>query len=114
MKFYDTATMFGWGSYQKQGYSLTFCSKDTLVTNNIKDSIKESAYLIVAKSVFWNFFSWSMLLIVLGVTLFGLGFGKLKLGTAKNESEELTKGHVEKEQKASQTVQEYPGKARNR
>lgn len=28
MKFYDAATMFGWGSYQKQGYSLTFCSKD--------------------------------------------------------------------------------------
>lgn len=28
MKFYDTATMFGWNSYQKQGYSLTFCNKD--------------------------------------------------------------------------------------
>lgn len=28
MKFYDTSTMFGWGSYQKQGYSLTFCNKD--------------------------------------------------------------------------------------
>lgn len=28
MKFYDAATMFGWGSYEKQGYSLTFCNKD--------------------------------------------------------------------------------------
>ncbi len=28
IKFYDSATMFGWGSYQKQGYSLTFCSKE--------------------------------------------------------------------------------------
>lgn len=28
MKFYDTVSMFGWGSYQKQGYSLTFCNKD--------------------------------------------------------------------------------------
>ncbi|KNY25640.1 Na+/H+ antiporter NhaC family protein [Pseudobacteroides cellulosolvens] len=86
----------------------------TLVTNNIKDTgIKENAYLIVAKSVIWNFFSWSMLLIALGVTIFGFGFGKLKIGTAKNESEELTEGHVKKEQKANEAVQEYPGKARN-
>ena len=28
IKFYDTTTMFGWDSYQKQGYSLTFCNKD--------------------------------------------------------------------------------------
>jgi hypothetical protein len=28
MKFHDTTTMFGWGSYEKQGYSLTFCNKD--------------------------------------------------------------------------------------
>lgn len=86
----------------------------TLVTNNIKNtSITESAYLIVAKSVLWNFFSWSMLLIALGVTLFGLGFGKLRLGAVKSEEEELTKWHVEKEKKANETIQEYPGKARN-
>lgn len=86
----------------------------TLVNNNIKDTgIKESAYVIVAKSVLWNFFSWSMLLIALGVTLSGLGFGKLKLGTVKNEAEELTKGHVEKDKKANESIQEYPGKARN-
>lgn len=86
----------------------------TLVTNNIKDTgIKESAYLIVAKSVLWNFFSWSMLLIALGVTIFGIGFGKFKLGTGKSEAEELTKGHVEKEQRTNEAVQEYPGKARN-
>lgn len=29
MKFYDTTTMFGWDNYQKQGYSLTFCNKDS-------------------------------------------------------------------------------------
>ncbi|MFZ5986456.1 MAG: Na+/H+ antiporter NhaC family protein [Bacillota bacterium] len=86
----------------------------TLVTNNIKDTgITESSYIIVAKSVLWNFFSWSMLLIALGVTLFGLGFGKFKLGTVKNEAEELTKEHIEKEKKANQTVEEYPGRAQN-
>ncbi|MCX7709475.1 MAG: Na+/H+ antiporter NhaC family protein [Clostridia bacterium] len=86
----------------------------TLVTNNIKDrGITESAYMIVAKSVLWNFFSWSMLLIALGVTLFGLGFGRLKLGRTKDETEELTEGHVRKEQKANETIEEYPGRARN-
>ncbi|MFZ5968454.1 MAG: cell wall-binding repeat-containing protein [Bacillota bacterium] len=28
MKFHDKSTMFGWGFYQKQGYSVAFCNKD--------------------------------------------------------------------------------------
>ncbi|WHH59948.1 Na+/H+ antiporter NhaC family protein [Petroclostridium sp. X23] len=85
----------------------------TLVTNNIREKeINQSAYAIVAKSVLWNFFSWSMLLIAIGVTIFGLGFGKFKLGNAK-EKEELTEQHLEKEQNANQSVQEYPSKSIN-
>ncbi|MGE4283418.1 MAG: Na+/H+ antiporter NhaC family protein [Clostridia bacterium] len=85
----------------------------TLVTNNIRGKeINQSAYSIVATSVLWNFFSWSMILIAIGVTILGLGFGKLKLGNAK-EREELTEQHIEKEQNANQSVQEYPSKSIN-
>jgi Na+/H+ antiporter NhaC len=85
----------------------------TLVTTNIKNTgINESAYMIVVKSVLWNFFSWSMLLIALGVTLFSLGFGKIKLGRVK-DNDELTKGHLEKEKNADKQVEEYPRRIRN-
>ncbi|MDA8228076.1 MAG: Na+/H+ antiporter NhaC family protein, partial [Desulfitobacterium hafniense] len=85
----------------------------TLVTTNIKNvGINESAYMIVVKSVVWNFFSWSMLLIALGVTLFSLGFGKIKLGRVK-DNDELTKGHVEKEENADKKIEEYPRRVKN-
>lgn len=43
----------------------------SLVSSNIKNKgISEIAYSIVAKSVLWNFFSWTMILIALGVTFF--------------------------------------------
>lgn len=52
----------------------------TVVTNNIKDTgITERAYTIVAKSL-WNFFTLAMLIIGIGVTIFGLGFGKYRIG----------------------------------
>lgn len=86
----------------------------TLVSNNIKDrGITQNAYSIVVKSVIWNFFSWSMLVIALGVTILGLGFGKFKLGSAKDDTEEFTKQHIEKEEQAGRQVEEYPKKSSN-
>lgn len=85
----------------------------TLVTNNIRNSgITQSAYMIVVKSVVWNFFSWSMLLVALGVTVFGIGFGKFKIGKAKDK-EELTKKHMEEEEKINEKVEEYPRRSKN-
>ena len=79
----------------------------SLVAANIKDAgIKENAYTIVVKSVLWNFFSWSMVLIALIVTFFTLGFGKIKLGRVKQD--ELTKAHVEKEKAEENKTEEYP------
>ncbi|MCX7922279.1 MAG: Na+/H+ antiporter NhaC family protein [Clostridia bacterium] len=86
----------------------------TLVANNLRDTgISESAYTIVAKSVLWNFFSWVMLIIALGVTVAGLGFDKFKIGKVEAEGEELTKQHIEKEERANKTVEEYPRRSRN-
>lgn len=85
----------------------------TVVANNIKDtSITESAYRILAKSVLWNFFAWSMLLIALGVSLAGLGFGKLRIGGKEGKSA-LTKAHLERLFCSNQEVEEYPKKASN-
>ncbi|SCY22082.1 Na+/H+ antiporter NhaC family protein [Alkaliphilus peptidifermentans] len=86
----------------------------TLVTNNIRGTgITESAYMIVVKSVIWNFFSWSMLLLAALVSLMGLGFGRIKLGRAIAIEEEFTEAHIEREEKASEQIEEYPKKSRN-
>ncbi len=86
----------------------------TLVTNNIKDTgITENAYTLVVKSVFWNLFSWIMIIIAIGVTLFGLGFGKLKIGKSREEKSEFTKGHIEREELFAKSVEEYPKNSRN-
>lgn len=86
----------------------------TLVTNNIKGrGIAESAYTLVVKSVFWNFFSWIMIIIAIGVTLFGLGFGKFKLGKSEEEKSEFTKAHMEKEELLGQSAEEYPRNSKN-
>ncbi len=86
----------------------------TLVTNNIKDSgISETAYSIVVKSVLWNFFSWTMIIIGILITLFGLGFGKFKMGKAPKENEEFTKAHIEKQTASNIDVEEYPKSAKN-
>lgn len=86
----------------------------TLVTNNIKNTgITETAYSIVVKSVIWNFFSWAMLLIALGVTLFGLGFSKFRIGRAPKEHEEFTKAHIEKEEIFNKPLEEYPRNSKN-
>ncbi|MFT9495275.1 Na+/H+ antiporter NhaC family protein [Anaerosolibacter sp.] len=85
-----------------------------LVTNNIKGKgIPGSAYAIVVKSVLWNFFSWSMILIAIGVTIFGLGFGKFRIGKVVEEEEEFTKGHIEKEGGTGKQIEEYPKKSSN-
>lgn len=84
-----------------------------LVTNNIKGKgIAQSAYSIVAQSVLWNFFSWIMIAIAIGVSLFGLGFGRIRLGKA-SEEEGLTQVHVDRDELANKTIQEYPKKSIN-
>lgn len=86
----------------------------TLVTNNIKGKgLTETAYSIVVKSVIWNFFSWTMLLLALGVTLFGFGFGKYKIGKAPKEDEEFTKAHIEREEFSNKPIEEYPRNSKN-
>lgn len=86
----------------------------TLVTNNIKNrGITETAYTIVAKSVLWNFFSWTMLIIGIGVTIFGLGFGKFRIGKTTEENDEFTKGHIEKEESYNKSIEEYPKNSKN-
>jgi len=86
----------------------------TLVTNNIKDtSITENAYTLVVKSVFWNLFSWIMIIMAIGITLFGLGFGKFKIGKSVEEKSEFTQGHMEKEEFLAKSVEEYPKNSKN-
>jgi Na+/H+ antiporter NhaC len=60
-----------------------------------------------------EFFSWTMLLIALGVTLFGLGFGKYKIGKVPKESEEFTKAHIEKDEYTNKPIEEYPKNSKN-
>lgn len=86
----------------------------TLVTNNIKNrGVTETAYTIVAKSVLWNFFSWTMLAIGIAVTIFGLGFGRYKIGKATAEEDEYTEAHIEKEELENKVVEEYPRNSKN-
>lgn len=86
----------------------------TLVTNNIKGKgVTEAAYSIVVKSMLWNLFSWTMLLLGIAVTLFGLGFGKLRFGKETEEKNEFTEAHLEKEELSAQTVEEYPKNSKN-
>lgn len=86
----------------------------TLVTNNIKDTgISQNAYALVVRSVFWNLFSWIMIIMAMGVTFFGLGFGKFKLGKSREEKSQFTKGHIEKEELFSKSVEEYPKNSKN-
>lgn len=84
-----------------------------LVTNNIKGKgITQGAYSIVVQSVLWNFFSWAMIAIAIGVSLFGLGFGRIRLGKA-TEDEGLTQSHVDRDELANKSIQEYPKKSIN-
>jgi Na+/H+ antiporter NhaC len=86
----------------------------TLVTNNIKGKgITEAAYTIVVKSMLWNLFSWTMLLLGIGVTIFSLGFGRFKLGKATEESNEFTKAHIKKEESYNKSIEEYPKNSMN-
>lgn len=86
----------------------------TLVTNNIRGTnITTSPYAIVVKSVIWNFFSWSMIGIAIAVTIFGLGFGKFKIGRLTQEEDEFTKGHIQKQENTDVKLEEYPKKASN-
>jgi Na+/H+ antiporter NhaC len=86
----------------------------TLVANNAREAgVSENAYSIVVKSVLWNFFSWVMLIIACGVTMLGLGFGKYRMGKTKSKHEELTRQHIQKEEEAHKTVEEYPRRSRN-
>lgn len=85
----------------------------SLVAINIKGrGFAESAYAIFFKSIAWNFFSWTMIMIAIGVTLFGLGFGQYKLGSESDE-DELTEAHIEKEKLSAEAIEEYPRKSRN-
>lgn len=64
----------------------------TLVTNNLKgQAVEESAYSIVVQSVIWNFFSWTMLIIAIGISLFGLGFGRIRFGKHRKYRRNLQK-----------------------
>lgn len=84
----------------------------SLIASNSKAvGVKSDAYTIVLKSILWNFFSWSMVLIALGVTFFSLGFGEIKLGKIKND--ELTTVHIEKEKEEEKNPEEYPRRVAN-
>ncbi len=86
----------------------------TLVTNNIKGKdMTEAAYTIVVKSMLWNFFSWTMLLLGIAVTIFGLGFGRFKFGKETEEKDEFTEAHLKKEESYSKSIEEYPKNSMN-
>ncbi|QGU96839.1 Na+/H+ antiporter NhaC family protein [Clostridium bovifaecis] len=86
----------------------------TLVANNIKGTgITENAYALFVKSVFWNLFSWIMIIIAIGVTLLGLGFENFKMGKSEAEKNEFTKGHIEKEELLGKSTEEYPKNSKN-
>lgn len=77
----------------------------------IKGNLNTGAYAIVAKSVLFNFYSWGMILIAIGVTFFSLGFGKIKFG--KDKSGELTKEHIDRKKRHDKLVDEYPQRVIN-
>ncbi|OPJ62878.1 Na+/H+ antiporter NhaC family protein [Clostridium oryzae] len=86
----------------------------TLVANNIKDrGITENAYTLVIKSFLWNFFAWIMIFIAAGITIFGLGFGRFRIGKAEDENKEFTKIHIENEKLLNRYTEEYPKNSRN-
>lgn len=86
----------------------------TLVANNIKNKgIRGAAYTVLVKSMLWNLLSWTMLLIALLVTIFGLGFGRFQIGKAHMEKDEYTRAHLEKEQLNNRSVEEYPNNSKN-
>ncbi|URZ18755.1 Na+/H+ antiporter NhaC family protein [Clostridium felsineum] len=86
----------------------------TLVTNNIKHRhIYEKAYTILVKSILWNFFPWIMLILGILISLFGIGFGKIRIGKPREEGSKLTKGHLEKESLSNKNIDEYPKNSKN-
>ncbi|MPM02996.1 hypothetical protein SDC9_49255 [bioreactor metagenome] len=68
-------------------------------------------YMIVARSVLWNYFSLAMVFLALCVTFFSLGFGRIRLG--KEKEDDLTKAHMERQACLNRPIEEYPKRVMN-
>ena len=85
----------------------------TLIRFNLRqEEISLSPYLTFLKSLPWNLFSLIMLGLALAVTLWGLNYGKIRLGKSVSR-EEFTETHRKKEQLLEQLQEEYPQKMVN-
>lgn len=79
----------------------------SLVRANFPASHGLTPFTLFLKSLPWNIYSLIMLAIALGVTFWGLGFGKLKLNVAGNE-EKFTKVHEQRESLLKNLPPEFP------
>jgi len=71
-----------------------------------------SAYGIFLRSLMWNFFSPTMLVLSLGVSIWGIRYGKIRLAVGVRE-QEFTKVHREKEAYLARLPPEYPSRTAN-
>lgn len=71
-----------------------------------------SPFSLFLRSILWNFYSIAMLLIALGVSLFGLKFGQKKI-TVASSGEEFTPVHKQREAFLAKLPPEYPARAMN-
>lgn len=85
----------------------------TLVRFNLQqEELNISPYITFLKSLPWNLFSIIMLGIAMAVTLWGLNYGKYRLGKSAAK-EEFTESHRKKERLVEQLQEEYPQKTAN-
>lgn len=71
-----------------------------------------AVFSLFLRSVYWNLYSISFVVIGLGVTLFGLGYGRLRIRALSGE-EEFTPVHEERNKLLEKLPPEYPAKLIN-
>lgn len=85
----------------------------TLVRFSLRqEGLNVSPYTVFLKSLPWNLYSLIMLGLALAITIWGLNYGRYRLGKSA-PGEELTEVHRKKEQLLEQLQEEYPQKTVN-
>ena len=84
----------------------------SLVRANLPAVANITPYGTFLRSLLWNFYSPTMLALALGVSLWGLRYGKVRLAAAGG-AEEFTEVHLEKERYLEELPPEYPARLMN-
>ena len=89
----------------------------SLVRANVPDGAAGAAspaavFSLFLRSVYWNLYSIAFVVISLGITFFGLGYGRLRISALSGE-EEFTPVHEERNELLKKLPPEYPAKLIN-